>query len=173
MPWCGSKRDDSPWPDREIFDWTLDEEIIYVTPENETIYVVGAYEIIKEVNARIKEQAFDAESSLDRQTDFFNEKIYGDITLAEFKHRGRTNFDRSFVKMIEASLKAVSDIIERQYRKYYDDEVLPELLEEEAKSCRLNNIDCEEIMGMFSAAKNRAPNASLSYLSAKIAFKEK
>ena len=144
----------------------------YVTRENQTIDVVGAIEIIKEVNARIKEQAFDAESFLDRQTDFFNEKVDGDTTLAELKHRGRTNFDRSFVKMIEASLKAVSDVVERQYRKYYDDEVLPELLEEEAKSCRLNNIDCEEIMGMFSSAKNRAPNASLSYLSAKLRSKK-
>jgi len=44
-------------------------------------------------------------------------------------------------------------------QKYYDDEILPELLDKERQSCRLNNMFCEEIMGMFCAAKNRAPSA--------------
>ena len=33
----------------------------YVTPDNQTIYIVDAIEMIKEVDVRIKEQAFDAE----------------------------------------------------------------------------------------------------------------
>jgi len=41
------------------------------------------------------------------------------------------------------------------------------------KSNRLINIDCEEIMRMLIAAKNRAPDdASLSYLSVKLCSKE-
>ena len=144
----------------------------YVAPENQTSDVVGAIEVIKGVNARVKEQAVDADSFLDRQTDFFNHQLIGDTTLTALTHRGHTTFDRSFVKMIEALLKAASDVIEWQYRKYYNEGVLPDILEEEAKSCRLNNIDCEEIMGMFSAAKNRAPNASLGYLSAQLRSKK-
>ena len=87
-------------------------------------------------------------------------------------HRGHKNFDRSFVKMIEASWKAVSKVIERQYKNYHDREVLLELLEEEANSCRLSSINCKEIVGMVSAAKNRAPNASFSCLSSKLRSKK-
>ncbi|KAK2151295.1 hypothetical protein LSH36_368g05017 [Paralvinella palmiformis] len=36
------------------------------------------------------------------------------------------------------------------------------------ESARCHNIDAEQIMGMFSAAKNNAPNATLNYLSSKI-----
>eukprot|EP00112_Aurelia_sp_Birch-Aquarium-sp1_P020961 Seg5518.2 transcript_id=Seg5518.2/GoldUCD/mRNA.D3Y31 product="hypothetical protein" protein_id=Seg5518.2/GoldUCD/D3Y31 len=145
----------------------------YVAPENQTIDVLGAIKLIKEVNTRIKEQALDAESFLDRQTDFFDDKISkDDTTLAALKHRGQPIFDRSCVIMVKESLKAASDVIQRQYKKYFDEDVLPDILEEETKSCRLNNIDCEEIMGMFSAAKNRAPNATLCYLSSKMRSKK-
>ena len=119
----------------------------YVAPEHQTIDVLGAIKVIKEVNTRIKEQAFDAESFLDRQTDFFDDKINeDDTTLAALKNRGHSYLDRSFATMVKESLKAASDVIERQYKKYYNEEVLPEILEEETKSCRLNNIDCEEIV---------------------------
>ena len=41
-------------------------------------------------------------------------------------------------------------------------------LRTESESARCHNIDAEEIMGIFSAAKERVPNATLCYLSAKI-----
>ena len=47
----------------------------YVASANQTIDIVVAIEMIKEVNAQIKEQAFDARILLDRQTRFYNEKV--------------------------------------------------------------------------------------------------
>ena len=67
-------------PQREMIVLGLIGRKYYVTPENQTIDVVGAIEMIKAVNAQINEQAFDAESILDQQTDFFNE------TYMEIQH---------------------------------------------------------------------------------------
>ena len=41
-------------------------------------------------------------------------------------------------------------------------------LRAETESARCHNIDAEDVMGMFSAAKNNAPNTTLNYLSSKI-----
>jgi len=65
---------------------------LYVAPENQAIDVVGAIEIIMEVNARPVEKPFDAASFLDWKTDIFNKKIDGDTTLAALEHRGHTDF---------------------------------------------------------------------------------
>lgn len=40
--------------------------------------------------------------------------------------------------------------------------------EKETETARPHNIDSEEIMGMFSAAKHRAPNATLCFLSSRM-----
>ena len=64
--------------------------------------------------------------------------------------------------MLKASLSAAHQVLERQYKKYFAND-LTETLKEETLSARCHNIDAEEIMGMFSAAKQRAPNATLCF----------
>ena len=45
---------------------------------------------------------------------------------------------------------------------------LTEQLRKETESARAHNIDAEEIIGMFSAAQKRPPNATVCYLSSKL-----
>ena len=68
-----------------------------------------------------------------------------------------------FVKTVKVCLTAVVTVLERQYDRYFAMDVSKKL--EETESARCHNIDAEEIMGMFSAAKDNAPNATLNYLS--------
>ncbi|KAK2145658.1 hypothetical protein LSH36_666g01027 [Paralvinella palmiformis] len=61
----------------------------------------------------------------------------------------------------------VITVLERQYDRYFTMDIT-DRLKQETESARCHNIDAEQIMGMFSAAKNNAPNATLNYLSSKI-----
>ena len=69
--------------------------------------------------------------------------------------------------MVKVCLTAVVTVLERQYDRYFSMDINKKL-EEENESARCHNIDAEEIMGMFSAAKDNAQNATLNYLSSKI-----
>ena len=46
-------------------------------------------------------------------------------------------------------------MLERQYRKYLDVDITDKL--KETQSARTHNIAVEEVMGMFSTAKQRVP----------------
>ena len=72
-----------------------------------------------------------------------------------------------FVPLMAVCLKSVIAVIERQYQKYFALEVT-ETLREEVALARSHNIDSEEIMGMFSAAQAKSPNATLCYPSCKM-----
>ena len=65
-----------------------------------------------------------------------------------------------FVSMVERSLSAIIAVLERQYKRYFDID-LTDQLRKETQSARCHYIDPEELMGMFSAAKEHAPNATL------------
>ncbi|KAG1681468.1 hypothetical protein GQR58_011851 [Nymphon striatum] len=99
-----------------------------------------------------------------RQT-FFGETLEDSHTLTALRQAPKD--PDQFRKVMRAVISAVVELLERQYRKYFDTE-LTEKLKEETKSARSHNIDAEEVMGMFSAAKNRAPNATLCFLSSKM-----
>lgn len=73
-----------------------------------------------------------------------------------------------FVRMMEACLSQTVDVLEKQYQRYFITD-LTEKLRKETESTRCHNIDAEEIMGMFSAAKEWAPrNATMCHLSSRI-----
>ena len=68
---------------------------------------------------------------------------------------------------MRSCLDAAVAVLDRQYQKQQgqaDDEDFCR----ETASARTHNIDAEEVMGMVSAAINRAPNAKPSFISAKI-----
>ena len=98
--------------------------------------------------------------------DFFGDKLNAaDATLKPLKQPPEDA--NMFSMMMHACLAAVTEVLDRQYRKYFTIEVT-EILKEETKPARAHNIDAEEIMGMFSAAQNKAPNATLCFLSSKL-----
>ncbi len=68
---------------------------------------------------------------------------------------------------MKAAICAVVEILERQYNKYFNLD-LTDRLREETKSVCSHNINAEEVMRMFSAAKKRGPNATLCFLSRKM-----
>ena len=72
-----------------------------------------------------------------------------------------------FDRMMKSALLSVITVLERQYSRYFAIN-LSDVLRKETESARCHNIDAEDVMGMFSATLNHAPNATLSFLSARI-----
>jgi hypothetical protein len=72
-----------------------------------------------------------------------------------------------FMSMMKNCLTAIVTVLEKQYRRYFDLDVTNEL-RKETESARCHNIDAEQVMGMFSAAKANAPNATLCYISSRL-----
>ena len=68
-------------------------------------------------------------------------------------------------------LSSVVKVLERQYDRYFHLDITEEL-KRETESARSHNIDSEEVVGMFSAAQQRAPNATLHFLSSRIHSKK-
>ena len=62
-------------------------------------------------------------------------------------------------------------MLERQYKHYFEMDLTTELCQE-TETARTHNTDAEEIMGMFSALKKCAPNATLAFLSARMRAKK-
>ena len=56
--------------------------------------------------------------------------------------------------------KCLKEILERQYNCYFNSNT-SEILEKETEFARCHNIDAEQMVGMFSASKQRSPNATL------------
>ena len=59
----------------------------------------------------------------------------------------------------------------KNYDRYFHLDITEEL-KRQTESARSHNIDSEEVMGMFSAAQQRAPNATLHFLSSRIHSKK-
>lgn len=98
---------------------------------------------------------------------FFGEKLdTSDATLQALLRQPPEDASM-FSSMMGSCLKAAIDVLDRQYEKYFAMDVT-DVLKEETKSARAHNIDAEEIMGMFSAAQKKTPNATLCFLSSKL-----
>lgn len=63
-------------------------------------------------------------------------------------------------KWWEDALEAFIQVLERQYAKYFALDIT-DTLRKEVESARSHNIDAEELMGMFSTAQKKSPNATL------------
>ncbi|CAM4569827.1 unnamed protein product [Leuciscus chuanchicus] len=126
---------------------------------------VEAISVVKEVVTRLKEQRSPLDL-LTQSNDFFGDALKdSDATLQ--KLRDPPKDEDLFKVVMEACLGAIVEVLERQYKKYFEID-LTKKLKEETKSARTHNIDAEEIMGMFSASKKRSPNATLCFLSCKM-----
>lgn len=136
----------------------------YRAAVNQIDHVEAIY-VVKEVVTRLKEQRSPLDL-LTQSNDFFGDALKdSDETLQ--KLRDPPKDEDLFKVMMEACLGAIVEVLERQYKKYFEID-LTEKLKEETKSARTHNIDAEEIMGMFSASKKRSPNATLCFLSCKM-----
>ena len=127
--------------------------------------------MVKDLVSTLKDVSQDPCSVLNRDTDFFGRQLSEkDKTWVALKASQRGSADQ-FSLMMKACLDVVVSVLERQYKRYFEMDVTTKLQEETA-SARLHNIDAEEVMGMFSAGKERAKNASIDYLRAKMRAKK-
>lgn len=119
----------------------------------------------------LKEAQQDPIGVLTLDTDFFGDTLDKcDSTLARLLEFPSDK--DSFVSVMSVCLSATAAVRERQYKRYLELFVTDEL-RKETETARPHNIDSEEIMGMFSAAKHRAPNATLCFLSSRMRAQKK
>ena len=130
----------------------------YTSASNQVSHVHGI-SIVRAVIETGKITIVNPSSVLSTTTDFFGNPL---LKLQE------EPADRAmFCNMVKECLTTVVTVLLRQYDRYFKLEITDALIEE-TESARTHNIDAEEIMGMFSAAKEHAPNATLCYLSSRI-----
>ena len=138
----------------------------FYTSAADTVNYVDAINIIKGIISSIK-SIVNPLDLLTSSSDFFGNPLPKEYaSIREFQV---DTVDRPLLaKMMRGVIDATLDVLERQYKKYIDAQDIPMLLREEVESARTHNMDAEEIMGMFSAAKQRAPNATIDFLSCRM-----
>ncbi|ROI73357.1 hypothetical protein DPX16_23885 [Anabarilius grahami] len=138
----------------------------YTGADDQTDYI-KCIEMIKETVQNLKDQLHSPAEFLTRTTDLFgNELNASDKILEKLQQPPKDTV--MFTEMMESCLRAVILVLERQYQQYFDTWTVTEKLKQETTSARSHNMDAEELMGMFSALKKKAPNATICYLSCKM-----
>lgn len=142
-------------------------ERFYTSAESQISHVEGI-EVVRGVVQALHEQIPDPAAICVRDTDFFGAPLdKSDSTLARLTEPPPGEGELAFIGMVSALLQSTITVLERQYQKYFAMDVTDQL-RLESESARCHNIDAEEIMGMFSALKNKAPNATVCYLASKM-----
>ncbi len=139
----------------------------YIGADDQTDYIKGI-EIIKETVQKLKDQLHSPAEFLTRTTDLFGNQLNASDKILE-KLQQPPKDTIMFTQIMESCLRAVILVLERQYQQYFTDTwTVTEKLKQETTSARSHNMDAEELMGMFSALKKKAPNATICYLSCKM-----
>nr|XP_047146751.1 uncharacterized protein LOC124819309 [Hydra vulgaris]XP_047146752.1 uncharacterized protein LOC124819309 [Hydra vulgaris]XP_047146753.1 uncharacterized protein LOC124819309 [Hydra vulgaris]XP_047146754.1 uncharacterized protein LOC124819309 [Hydra vulgaris] len=135
----------------------------YIAPGTGLDYI-SSIQVVKDVRNTLIESSKNPLSLLKRKTDFFGNDIKDVVFDSIISFCPVTN---EMSKALGDCLNAVISVIDRQYKRQFEMSS-NDLLKDQTKSARLHNIDSEEVMGMFSAAKHKAPNATLCFLSSKL-----
>ncbi|XP_014674001.1 PREDICTED: uncharacterized protein LOC106814216 [Priapulus caudatus] len=140
-------------------------QTFYTSAENSISHMDGV-EIVKNVLSSLRDIASAPLNILQQTRDFFGGELKDDdLTLNKLMIQPPKT--EMFSVMLAACLKSIIEVIERQYHRYFEMDVT-EQLREQTQSARCHNIDSEEIMGMFSAGKERAKHANLDFLVARM-----
>ena len=140
----------------------------FYTSAGDQIDHVEGIEIVKEIVQKLKDQKDTPLDLLSSEVDFFGKRLDdSDSTLRCLQEAPKD--EDMFIRMMRSCIQAIIDVLEHQYKKYFASGwEISEKLRSETKSVRSHNMDAEEIMGMFSAAKQKANNATVCYLSCKM-----
>lgn len=139
------------------------------TPASSTISHVKGIAIVKDVVNVLKTFKQMPKNTLSTKTDFFGDELCATATLSKLQEKPVD--ETLFMLMMKASLSKIVDVIEKQYQRYFATDISDQL-RKETESARCHNVDAEEIIGMFSAAQEHAPNATMWYLSSRIRAKK-
>ncbi|XP_055896517.1 uncharacterized protein LOC129928088 [Biomphalaria glabrata] len=137
----------------------------YIAPGAQAVSHLGAVTVIKEVLAQVDQCLSNPFSIFTRNLDFFGEIL--DVNDPILEVLLLCPQDKEVENMIKASLSSIAETINRQYKRYLSMNV-SDLMSTQTESARLHNMDSEEVIGMFSAAKKKAPNATMCYMSSRI-----
>ena len=137
----------------------------FYTSTTTQISHVDGISVVKQVLARVKACCSSPQETLTMKTDFFGDELTPDNRLMKLQQKPID--EDLFMAMMKNCLTAIVTVLEKQYRRYFDLDVTNEL-RKETESARCHNIDAEQVMGMFSAAKANAPNATLCYISSRL-----
>ena len=141
-------------------------QLFYISAQGDLSRVDGIA-VVNGVLSTLRDTAANPRHILDRTADFFGRDLNEyDQTLKELMRTEPVDMDM-FVEMISSCLIAVITVLERQYKRYFEMDITEEL-RKETLSAKVHNIDAEEIIGMFSAGKERAKNANVDFLIAKM-----
>ena len=138
----------------------------YTSATNQIDHIDGIV-VVKDVILKLKEQNEIPLGILTRPDDFFGNLLNEGVDTTLKKLREPPLDEEQFRDMIKGCLEGIIEVLERQYKKYFECEIT-EQLRKETESARSHNIDAEEIMEMFSATKKKSPNATLCYTSCKM-----
>jgi len=139
----------------------------YATAVDQIDHVEGI-QVIKQLVQKLKDLKETPVDLLCCATDFFGNNLDKENSTL-LKLREPPKDITLYSSMMTACLQAVTDVLERQYKKYFTgDWEISERLRLETKSARSHNMDAEEVIGMFSAAKQKAVNATICFLSCKM-----
>ena len=141
-------------------------KVFYTSEESEIDHVQGI-SIVQDVLSAVRKATEDPLALLTCTCDFFGKQLDGDHdpTLASLQVQPLDS--EIFKVMMLVCLKSVISVLERQYKHYFEMDITDQL-SRETESARSHNIDSEEVMGMFSANKQRAKNPTVHFLTARI-----
>lgn len=138
----------------------------YTAAKDQVDHVEGIL-IVKNLVQRLKVQKDSPMDLLACETDFFGNHLDSVVDNTLRKLREPPKDESLFKAMMEACFQATIEVLERQYKKYFEVEITDQL-RAETKSARSHNMDAEEIVAMFSAAQKKTSNATICYLSSKM-----
>ena len=141
-------------------------KLFYTSSTSEINHMEGIL-VVKRVVQSVTDQMKNPGGILSRDTDFFGNQVNQGLDQVLSALRVEPLDLQAFAKYVEACLGAVVAVLKRQYERYFNVDITNEL-KKQTQSARSHNIDAEEVMGMFSAAKAKAQNATLCFLSSKI-----
>jgi hypothetical protein len=147
-------------------------QTFYTAAGNEISHIEGV-DVVKRVLAALKEAKEAPLGLLTKDKDFFERELSNaDKTLGSLLIQPASPASAKILEeMISTCLTAIIAVLERQYARYFDMD-MTEKLKEETLSARSHNIDAEEVMGMFSAGKERAKHANVDFLAARMKAKK-
>lgn len=138
-------------------------EVMYRSSSNQISYldaiseIQGVVSVMKAISSPL--------NLLATKTDFFGRQLNSDDPILKSLQCSPDN-QLMFISIMNCSIKAVIDVIERQYKRQFSTPM--DHLAQATSTARTHNIDAEEVMGMLSASLIRAPNARTAFISAKI-----
>ena len=138
----------------------------YTSGESDISHIQGIG-IIKVVITVMREEMADHARLPASTSDFFGDALDRDTdTTLNARQKPPVDVER-FSRMMQTVISTTITVLERQYKVYFYLDVT-EKCTRETRSARSHNMDADEVMGLFSALKNKSPHATICFLSSKM-----